>query len=637
MTKIKFGFTNGDSFTLSGADYVGKYTVYEEGGDYYAYANDNILNLLTEKTTFHTDVINSPLFFDRTGKDNPVLPYSLGEILIQPNEYVTSQAINSKLQKLYNNTTYLYSKLVAPKGVIPENVLFYSGITNALSSSPTWIPPTFVETYNFNSVELERPEPYLPITFLTSEKYGDLDFITTIESILSPDEQTFTIIGCTTTNFISLTGNYSDKAFDISVNTTYVDDFNNDFQYNNISDTCRVGKYMYVCDSGTDLIHKYDISRLLVSNSDTNQRILIESLGGRGSGRNKVKFNKPTLLAPTTTSIYVWDSGNSFFKQYDLNFNHKTTFRKINSFKETVLSIGYDNFKQYLYCITTAGELYYLYIMDSTNNHNVISKIVLDIRWEADKKFKKILFSEDDSNIFYIVTNKHVYKKITNNPSNTIGRFSYDKLFLIKRPIWNFCMVKFGQANFTWNYGGDESNRMDFNGMSINSSLQGGDMIFIAKRGRFYGCLEPNGYDRVLLCENYTNYGIESVELNAYDYVQANNINKEVYKVLRDLFVLYQNLRGRFNNDFDEVDTIDETTDAGVYRIRGYRYIQEEFTTVDIENAFLHENELITPLSINRVFDIIFTIQKEMMDFTGIDTDKLIPVNILNNNLVLLD
>jgi hypothetical protein len=634
MTKIKFGYTYGDSFTLSGVNYSGKYTVYEDNGIFTAYTADT-QDVLTEKSTFRTDLINSSRFFDRTGKDVSILPNYIEDILIQPNEYVTSQVINSKLSKLYDNTTYLYSKLVAHKGFIPENVLFYSGITNSLSSNLTWVPPTFVETYNFDTTYIQRPGGQAPVEIFTAEKYGVLDTIISIESILSPDEQTFTIVGCTNTDFVSLTGNYTTRSFDLSLNTTLVDDFNNDFVYANITDTCRVGKYMYVCDEGNDLIHKYDISRLLVSSSSTNQRVLIESVGGRGSGRNKTKFKSPKLLAPTPTSIYVWDSGNAFFKQFDTNFNHITTFRRVNSFKEDVLCIGYNTFTQHFYCITTRDEEYYLYIMDSNDKHRVLSKVTLDILWDSDKQFKKMLFSENESNIFYIVTNKHVYKKTVNDPTKTIGRFSYDNLFLIKRPIWNYCKVRFSQANFVWNYGGDESNRMDFNGMSLNTSVKDGDMIFIAKRGRFYGLLEPNEYDRVLLCENYENYGIESVELNAYDYVQASNINKEIYKVLRDIFVLYQNLRGRFNNDFDLVDNITETDDAGVFRIRGYNYIQDEFSDVDFENVYVHENEPITPLSINRSFEIIHKIQREMLEFTGPDSDKLIPTTEFNNSLLM--
>jgi hypothetical protein len=635
MTKIKFGYTNGDSFTLSGVDYMGKYVVFENSGIFTAYTDETQQYKLVEKSTFKTDVINSSLFFDRTGRDVQEMPNLINGILIQPNEYVTSQAINSSLRKLYENTTYIYSKLIAPKGFIPENVLFYSGLTNGLSSTLTWIPPTFTETYNFDTYSIERPDGQVDLVFKTSEKYGVLDTILSIESIISPDEETFTIVGCTSTNFVSLTGNYTQRSFDLAVNTVYVDDFNNDFTYNNITDTCRVGKYMYVCDGGNDLIHKYDISRLLVSQSNTNQRILIESLGGRGTGRDKTRFNFPKLLAPTTDSIYVWDSGNAFFKQYDLNFNHKTTFRRVNSFKEQVLCIGYNTFNEYFYCITTRDEEYYMYIMDSNDRHRVLSKLTLDIMWEEDKVFKKMLFSENDSNIFYIVTNKHVYKKTTNDPTKTIGRFSYDKLFLIKRPVWNYCRVRFGQANFTWNYGGDESNQMDFNSMSLNSSVKDGDMIFIAKRGRFYGCLEPNEHDRVILCENYDNYGIESVELNSFDYVQATNLNKEIYKVLRDLFVLYQNLRGRFNNDFDIVDSLAETEDAGVLRIKGYTYIEEEFSEINFNNVYIHENEPITPLSLNRCFNIIYKLQEELLNYTKPDSNKLIPTTVLNNSLLM--
>jgi hypothetical protein len=194
MTKIKFGYTNGDSFTLSGDDYSGKYTVYEDNGLFTAYVGDTQVPL-EEKQTFRTDLINSPLFFDRTGKDESIIPNNLEDILIQPNDYVTSQVINSKLQKLYDNTSYIYSKLIAHKGFIPENVLFYSGIINALSSTLTWIPPTFTETYNFDTESIERPGGQIPQPFFTAEKYGELDSLVSIESILSPDELTFTIIG----------------------------------------------------------------------------------------------------------------------------------------------------------------------------------------------------------------------------------------------------------------------------------------------------------------------------------------------------------------------------------------------------------------------------------------------------------
>jgi hypothetical protein len=151
---------------------------------------------------------------------------------------------------------------------------------------------------------------------------------------------------------------------------------------------------------------------------------------------------------------------------------------------------------------------------------------------------------------------------------------------------------------------------------------------------------EPSNYVSILKQPNFKNYGINSFSLARDEYIQASTINKELYKVLYDIFTLKNNIIGRFTGFYDKgVFTL---TDSGYnYNIDFLNITDQEFTdgflnTPNIEKYFISENEKSILGVVNRAINSIYDLQIKLFESTQVDRGyDLIPA-FNNESTVIL-
>jgi hypothetical protein len=117
---------------------------------------------------------------------------------------------------------------------------------------------------------------------------------------------------------------------------------------------------------------------------------------------------------------------------------------------------------------------------------------------------------------------------------------------------------------------------------------------------------------------NIVNYDIASIKIKQDEYIQSNYINKEIYKVLSNLFKLKNQYLGRFlveyttpNNNLTYAQSL--LGENLVYK--GYTYLDDyNFLSINnINDFYIHENEKVTASVFNRCIKNIYNLQLEML------------------------
>ena len=142
--------------------------------------------------------------------------------------------------------------------------------------------------------------------------------------------------------------------------------------------------------------------------------------------------------------------------------------------------------------------------------------------------------------------------------------------------------------------------------------------MFVGKQDRLIFIQEQNNFNTVLRGVNVDNYDITSINIKQDEYIQSNYINKEIYKVLANLFKLKNQYLGRFlveyttpNNNLTYAQSL--LGENLIYK--GYTYL-DDYNFLDIGNIndyYVHENEKVTASVINRCIKNIYNLQLAML------------------------
>lgn len=152
-----------------------------------------------------------------------------------------------------------------------------------------------------------------------------------------------------------------------------------------------------------------------------------------------------------------------------------------------------------------------------------------------------------------------------------------------------------------------------YRGLSILPSTKNVDKIIFVTDGRIYFYEEPNRYKQIIKTENLQNYGITNIYTASEEYIQASTINKELYRVTRDIFAIKNNLVGRFNGYYDS---------NNVFTLNDYNYNINfnSFVVQEEEDYNVHENERTILGVMNRALVNILKLQQNLLEFTIPDT-----------------
>ncbi|NBP03208.1 MAG: hypothetical protein EBU90_24545 [Proteobacteria bacterium] len=216
--------------------------------------------------------------------------------------------------------------------------------------------------------------------------------------------------------------------------------------------------------------------------------------------------------------------------------------------------------------------------------------------------FKGISFSYNDSNICYITTSLRVIKKLVSRLDTTLGLFTTEQLsFTPEYPV-------FTTANSTGLY----------TGFDIHPGIGNYDLIITAKQAGIYVSREPNSFVSTLFNQNIENFSSVKINVKKHEYVQANYINTELYKIIKNALLLTNQIVGRFfvtyplsGNSVFLLSSYALNTNAV---LNGYTYLPNyNFLTIgNTMDYFLHENERVSPLAINRCITNIYQLIQQL-------------------------
>ena len=628
-------------FTLTGSDFYG----FAETADGIA-KEPSTGKTLVPKSTYKTDLFYTEYFKDRVVSDiDLTLPNTKDECLFNLNDNFNYDLFKYKLEKVRDNNSFVYSKLFIPSNKLP----FASTLRYAT------VPTVNAQEFTINISDNNNP------AFISNKKFSQNYYLSAFGNIVAATAQTnshstsnaFALFAATTTNLICLTGD--DNKLTIIEDSTGYESNENDLAFNEIGGLASTKDFLYLSDTGNNVVLKYDIAGY--SNNDSslrNRRNYIELVGGFGGETRQTKFLRPTKLAATSTELAVFDSGNKVIKLFDSDLNFITRITSINFNTETFGAMGFDPDFGSLYVVTfrdiTTNDITvrttYLYRF-SGKGYRFKEEFILDdtLSIKDKEEVNSLSFSGTDSNYWYFGTNKTIYKKFKTRPVEVIGKFRTQRLYLLNyadttqevvnteeivtiNNRWNFNDINFSNANFNWNIGTavageglQETAEIDgllddnITSFSIFPGTSSFDRAIMLTTGRLFFFDEPtaSAYQRVLKDSNYNNYGSAGFSLNTDSFIQQSIVNTELYKVLNDILNIKNNIIGRFTgkfkNDILELDDYNYEVDFN------------QILTQGIENLYVHGNEENLTGVLNRCFSLIYELQAKLINIVQVNVE----------------
>ena len=637
--QTKFNYTTGGNFILPDIFYrtnevdnngnsivtniYGKKYIVDPTNHYIGYFNvDDDNNVYTEKyydsnsvklsfqVEYSADYHASKYFKDRILYDDINLPNKIDKILIQPNEIVNFNILNKKIEFLQENLIYMYGQLFVGSTNVPVD----KNINILCNKQET-------DTFNWERRE-EKPISYNKLGLVPQYNvYSEYDNIKSFVVIPFKDQSGVSILAISDTHLIGLTSNISEDGQLSNPNFllyTNVIDNNTQERCINLEDICFDDRYLFISDStinGGGQVFKYDVTTFYTNDYIfEGNRFLVEPIGGYGDNSKQNKFNGCSILGVSPKQLWVYDSGNKVIKVYDNNFVFKKTV-KVPTGPYKILDIRYRKLNDSVYVLYEnsydPSNLKFGYFEYSNTfvltNTCVFSDVLYD---ENDMKFNRMCISEQDSNVFYVISNNSVYKKFFTKPEKTFAIFDRKFIFPDDNFIWNDASELWNVEDRTWN-NQDYYKLIKINDVFVLGSNKNKDDLYLIGNSFTMHFNEKTEYTTVLKNINMPYYNFDKIKFENIEYNQTLILNKEFYKLFSNIVAIKNNLKGRFYAEYNNFGDV-------IYN--DYIYItDDEINTLNIEtdfNTFINDNELVQPNVLNRLFNKIYDFQIKLLELT---------------------
>jgi len=398
----KFAWADMGTFTLTGNPYIGFYNIV----DNVAYAGINTQDVqLTNVDKIYTNILVSDLFFNRIPGENFTLTYSLTDFIFEPNEFINSNSIDNKLNKLYVNYLDTYRACFMASSNLPQNntnVAIVSA-TNGGYKLETSIPYAFCYPTPLSAINYQITRDSL-IAYIPNQYSTDNTFIFATSGSL--------IVYKVDTN----------STFTLVFSSTYIETNTPSYgslSFGNITSISNFGNNLYVCDNVNVAIYSYDITSVLQEDRALGYKFNLTNSTNDTQGQ----LVNPVLISSSADTIYVYDATLCTVFFYDLNFN------LINSYKNQLLfsnsepvSLTYYGLYDQLYILT---EDFKIVILDNKSVPTIISLDTSGL--VTNEMAKKLVFSSTNSDVVYLLSNFNLYKKFVSNIVGNIGSYSFVK------------------------------------------------------------------------------------------------------------------------------------------------------------------------------------------------------------------
>lgn len=626
--QTKFNYTSGGEFLLDGRDYAGMFNVYSDNTIYSGKFRDDASVQLTPLNNFSAEFHGSSHFKDRFAYDELELPHPRSSVEISLNELVNFTTINTKLKYLHENLLYLYSQMFVGETDVPYAYDKTAGISS-LSGTYAWHDTP--NNYSFGYTT------YAASTSLSA--YAEIDNLKRFVVIPFKDSTGFSIIGISTTHLIGLTSNVDFSNISLPLLYTSVIDNFSEEKCQNLTDITYDGYYLYVTDNTINSggqVFKYDIPTYNTGDpAFEGNRFLIKPLGGLGGKKDTNKFKGCGVIGSKPGIIFVADNGNNSIKVFNKDLVWLKTIRLPKGSYE-VLDIRHREMTDYTYVLTrklddvTSAYSYILLGYDEDLKLSSRDTFVDDLLPEIDGMFRRMIVSEQDSNVFYLITNSTVYKKFFSKPTTTFATFKRDKFGQSPLFEWKYESIWWMLDTKLWNTS-QELDPLVFTDIAILPDKQGIDSLFVLSNGLFLHFSEQNTYRSILRDSVLPFYGLNKVLLEQTENIQSVTINKELYKMYSNILQLKNTIKGRFSYFYDGY---------GDLNFKNYMYfVDDEINKLKVEinlNTRVNDNELVQAGTMNKLLMKIYDLHESLLQLT-----KPIIVNyrniISNDNILLID
>ena len=256
-------------------------------------------------------------------------------------------------------------------------------------------------------------------------------------------------------------------------------------------------------------------------------------------------------------------------------------------------------------------------LFEFDNRYNLIKTYVFtDVLFkDTDAQFNRMAISEQDSNVFYVITNNSVFKKFFTKPDQTFAVFNREKFYPDDTFIWDSIEVNWENLldYQTWNYAEFFTINLTTNDIYIAANKNNKDDLYFMGDTYVSHFNERTDYLSLLNNDVLPYYNYKSIKFENIEYNQSLVLNKEIFKLYQNILQFKNNLKGRFYAEFDKYGDI---------KYKDYIYLtDEEINTLDIDveyNSFINDNELVQPNVINRIFNKIYQFEVSLLNLTQV-------------------
>ena len=396
----KFAWANTGIFTLTGNSYVGFYNVV----DNVAYAGIYTQDVkLTNVDKIYTNLVLSDLFFNRLPTQNFTLTYSLTDFIFEPNEFINSNSIDNKLNKLYVNYLDTYRACFMASSNLPYNNTnvaraepIFNGFTLINSQVNNFTYPTPLSAIN-PAITRDSLIAYIPNQYSNNNTF----IFANSGSLIVYNVDTF-------------------STFTLVFSSSYIETNTPEYgslTFGNITSVSNNGTNFYVCDNGNKAIYTYDITAVLQQDRALGYKFNLSNSTNETQGQ----LVNPVLIGSSASTIFVYDATLCTIFFYDLNYNLINSYKNQILFSNSVpVCLAYYQLYDQLYVLT---EDFKLVILDNEANSTIIQLDTSGL--VTNEMARKLVFSSTNSDIVYLLSNFNLYKKFVSNIIYNIGAYSF--------------------------------------------------------------------------------------------------------------------------------------------------------------------------------------------------------------------
>jgi hypothetical protein len=607
----KVQFTKGKDFSLSGTDYTGYFNIFEKNV-YVGKSEQNVL--LVPKDTTNSNIILSDNYFDRSVSDTLTVKNLTQNSFFEANEIINRNSLNQKIEFLYDNflKIYNFTKLSSP--FLPKNITNYVTVSGAVGASgdefsykivpgDTTVLSADLSTFRFGKIDTvlrNRPKIINTIRTRFDDKYTI--FLSAKSSIFTyeifDDSSTFTFL--TSSNKVD---SNKEIFFDCIVST----------DHDNSST-------LFVADSGSNSLFKIDVSEITFKDRTGSRRFnLIKTVGGIGT--STTNFNVLKTITFENNNLFVYDEGDKIIKNFDQNLVFIKQYNNLKYFNNReIISLSVDSVENSLYILDTN---YNVLVLD-TNNFKKKDSYTFDVKLlDSGEIPRKILFSKNNSNIYYLQTDKSFYKFFKNRKTIVIGKYNFSGKNLSNDKSWDTTFTNWENAInpvaslFIWDGNPGGANSTNLQSVDLLDSNKDLDIITFFGREKIITLRESSNLINFLDSDDLNFYKKKQILLRN-EYFNNITLNTAIYKLLYNLkligIAVNKKLFLRFNRGnlrFEKVESI--VPDLINLKL------------LDTKNFYIGNNENISANNFNRCISNLLEYQNNLL--------QLLDINISNTKI----